>query len=505
MSVQDIRKNLSFVLVGKFFEKAVGFVALVIYARTFSVFELSIIPLIFLAGGLVLVVFGFGILPTITLEIPRLVVSGRGKALSLLRRTLAIGVLAVILSGILIALGREFVNAYLFKPIPGINLAFWIAAAVSVQALFTLLTQMLSGLSKFSDLALANIMVSLIRPIATLLLYDWNGVSGIVAGMILASTLGCLLALWSMRRELIEESSERYSYRAILSLSWPFYFEGYVMYLRSQGDQLVVTTMLGAKALALYYIARRFYDLLKVIADSVDAVLIPTLSRLSTKTRADFGVWWHKFLRAGVFISVPAALVSAACVPLYIAVLGKGDYEQAAAPAVILCLAFVIDILKVVVIRSVFVLFPPIKRLQITTLESVLMLPMLIVGAAFAGAAGVATAYASAGVATVWYAYLMLRKEIGLRVDRADWMPVVLPSVFAVSALLGVIWAASRWYGTEVYVMTVATVLGAGIFLLIYVNLISKETLLTILESVSGKKEFYFRRLLFRLRIRGEA
>lgn len=501
----NTKKNVAILLTGKLIEKVLGFAAIIFYARVFSAAELALVPLVFLLGNLSLVVFGFGILPTIVMETPRLLKVSRSKALSLIRRVLLIGMIGAVLSGIFMLLFDDVINQWM----PGLaglpTMSYWITAAVVSQSLFILLSQILSGLTKFWQMSVASMVVSLGRVLFVLGLYKLLGPTGIVAGLTLATGLGCLLSVWAIRAELKENISESYPFLSIFKLSWPFYMESYVMYLRSQGDQLAVTTLLGAEALAFYYVARRLYDMLKVLSDSIDSALIPALSQFSLKNRKDFSVWWHDFFLNGLSLSVPVAFLTAACVPFYVALIGWEKYQDAIFPAVILCLAFIVDIIKGVVLnRTIFVLCPPVKRLKITSIETTVMLPMLIVGALTMGATGVALAYLVSGIIAGLFAYFILSKELDIQIKFPDWSSVFVPATLAIIGMLGIITATWSCCGKgTVWSTGLATLAGSTLFALLYINLAEEKNLMMVVGSTSeSTKEAAIKRAILRLKFR---
>jgi O-antigen/teichoic acid export membrane protein len=502
MSSNGTRKNASILVGAKLIEKALGLVALVIYARTFETTELALVPVTFLLGSIVLVIFGFGILPTIVMEVPRLIVSNRARAISLIRHALLIGAFGSCMAGILVLAGSRYLAKWL-ADIPDLNSTIhWVAAAVVFQSLLTLLIQILSGLTKFWAVASVNLVASVARLSVVPLLYHLYGTDGIVAGLAIASVMGCVIALFLIWRDCRHTGAEQYGFLEILRLSWPFYAEGYVMYLRSQGDQLIVSLFLGAEALAFYFIARRPYDLLKVISDSIDFAVIPALSKLSLETRAAFAVRWHELFRAFMSISFPLAFLTAACVPLYLAIIGAQKFAAALAPAMILCLAFTADMAKVIVIRSVFVLGRPLRRLQCTTFESATMIASLLIAAPVFGPSGVASAYLLASIAGVWFGYRMLRREITTTHPWRHGLRAAIPAIVAFCGMIAVLMLTRSALGDSMIATLLGTLAGVVVFVLLNINIARTEVLRAAMDAVGIRETSLASRAVHSLRLR---
>jgi O-antigen/teichoic acid export membrane protein len=385
----------------------------------------------------------------------------------------------------------------------GQDAVLWLGLGVALQSLFTLLTQLLIGMSRFAQLTVGSVLLSVGRLIVVIPLYKVYGIAGITAGLAIAAGMGCILSLWQLRDVVFSRETNDYGFVRIINLSWPFYLESYLMYFRSAGDQLAVTGILGAEALAQYYVARRLYDLLKVLSDSVDSVLIPALSRLSLESSAVFVERWRSLFRAGLAIGVPVSLISAAAVPFYLSLLGAEKFSGALMPGIILCMVFIVDILKGVVInRSVFVLCPPVKRLQITMFEAAMLLPMVFAGTYFLGAAGAALSTLISGAGAGVYAYRVLRKVLQVKVSLHEWSAILLPAIVSFTLMVVVIAGIAGDLHAGALRLGISTILGITIFVLLYINLISIELMDLLVETLGGGRLGALGTWLMRFRIR---
>lgn len=501
MTASMARKGIAVLFAGRLAEKVIGFVALVLYARFFTPAELALVPLLFLFGNLGPVLFGLGIMPTLVLELPKLASTQPARAASLARHALGLGVL--------IALGAAAIAYFLAERYMDAKLGvrgetiMWLALGVGFQGLFTLLTQLLVGTSRFVPLAVTNTVISILRLVLLVPLHQTAGTAGIAAGLAVAGGVGCLLALWQLKGLLLGgRHGARYSYAQMLKLSWPYYLEGYLMYFRSQGDQLIVTGLLGVESLAQYYIARRLYDVLRALSDSVDSALIPMLSKLSLESSERFAVKWHVLFRSGLSLGMLAAIACIAVAPFYITVLGSEKYQAALLPTIILILVFLVDLLKIVIGRSVFVLSSPIRRLQLTVFESVLLLPFLLLGTHLMGVTGAALAGLLAGIAAVAYAYHMLKNAVPVNVTPSDLGEVLLPATFSFGAMaLLMVWAVSE-LSEDVVGLGLATGMGVAVSVFVFVNLASAQLLGAMTESLGFDKLPVVRSILSRVRLK---
>ncbi len=500
MTASVARRGIAALFAGRVVEKIIGFAALVLYARFFTPAELALVPLFFLFGNLGPVLFGFGIMPTLVLELPKLASTQPGRAASLARHALGLGML--------VALGAATITYFYSQRFMGQTLdmssatTLWLALGVGLQGQFILLKQMLVGTSRFVPLAVTNTVTSVLRLVLLVPLHQAVGVTGIAAGLAIAGGAGCIFALWQLKGLLLNRThGDDYSYAGMFRLSWPFYLEGYLMYFRSQGDQLVVTGILGTEALAQYYIARRLYDLLRALSDSVESALIPLLSRLSLEGRDHFAKKWHILFRSALSFGILAALICIAATPFYIAVLGAEKYRAALVPTIILILVFLMDLLKIVIGRSIFVLCPPIKRLQLTVFESVILLPFLLGGTLLMGVTGAALAGLLAGAAATAFAYHMLRNTVPVNVTLNDLTEVLLPSMVAFGAMAVVMaWAIDMLTGNIVG-LGLATGFGVAVFLFVFVNLASVPLLSAMMGGLGFDKVALISSLLSKVKL----
>lgn len=473
------------VLVGaRLFEKALGLVALMIFARMFELAELALIPFVFLAASAALVVFGAGILPTVGLEVPKLLQAERLQAESLIGKAVLIGVGTAVLS----ATGVVFLWWIGLKWLPmsggGVRLIGWLAAAISLQCLATVLGQLLVVMSRFRVLAYLNIMMSICRLVTIPLLYVEYRSEGILAGLVIVGAMGSVVPLGVIMQTCRKMFSTAYGWNRLFRLSWPYYSEGYVMLLRGQGDQLVVTAFLGAEPLALYYVARRPYEMLRVIADSIDSAVIPTFSRLSLEERDVFLLRWRDICRPLTTLTLPLPFLAAACVPLYLTIVGEEKFDAALLPATLLCFAFIADIGKVLVGRAMFVLSHPVRRLQISVLEAAAMLIGLLASIPWLGVIGVAGTYVAVSAFGVFLAWRVLRSKILFSPDVSRWGRSVTPPTMACLVMVGVIGLARALLGDNLAITVVATAVGVLCFGIVHIAVMQRKLLEDALKMV---------------------
>jgi O-antigen/teichoic acid export membrane protein len=85
------------------------------------------------------------------------------------------------------------------------------------------------------------------------------GFPGIAVGLVLTQLVLAAVGLWYIRDVFAWPLPPVYPIGELLWESLPYYIGNYLSYLRGDGDNLLVTALLGPTALAEYYVAKTLY------------------------------------------------------------------------------------------------------------------------------------------------------------------------------------------------------------------------------------------------------
>jgi O-antigen/teichoic acid export membrane protein len=255
--------------------------------------------------------------------------------------------------------------------------------------------------------------------------------NGIVLGLVITQYFNAVLAVISIRSLLYGEFTYKHSITKLIKQSFPFYLESYLMYFRSQGDNWLVSTTLGATSLGLYYISKTIFSTLSVIYTSTDRVLTAQLANYKHEHQL-FLENLNKIHLALSQFSVPFIFVCICFIPLAVQVLGGADYAQSITPAAILLLVLLVQLLRIPIGRTIFILKSSTNRLYITIVDTVSLLMLLFILTPLYGIVGVALArFISQTIGFVFAAWLF-KKLMGFTLETKN----ILVSLLVCAPLL---------------------------------------------------------------------
>jgi O-antigen/teichoic acid export membrane protein len=164
----------------------------------------------------------------------------------------------------------------------------------------------------------------------------------------------------------------------------------YLSYFRTDGDNLLVTLLLGPAALAEYYVAKTLYTNMGLILAAADRVGAERLARhVGTENFRQTALQLHEQISS---ILIPFALFAVAVAPEALVVLAGPRYAGASWPATILLVVMLVQFVAIPFDRIVYVAVPGWVRFKFTFIEAVLAAASVVVLAPIAGLIGVAAA-----------------------------------------------------------------------------------------------------------------
>ncbi|MHA1344698.1 MAG: oligosaccharide flippase family protein, partial [Promethearchaeota archaeon] len=243
------------------------------------------------------------------------------------------------------------------------------------------------------------------------------GVIGLVIGFVVGSIISAFLSLYFLKDVIFKSINKTYKINKLLKESIPFYLESYLMYFRSQGDQLIVTSFLGVELLAVYYIARRIYDALRTFLESLDRVLTENLSKERYNKKV-FEEKIYKLFLLNAYVVIPLIFGIIGLTPFFINSLFGQSFQEAIFPSIILCFTLLAQFYWGITIgRSIFIFKSSTSRFKLTLVNSVLLMAFLLIFTNIFSIIGIALARLLATIFTGIYGFFAIRKIINIKIN----------------------------------------------------------------------------------------
>lgn len=409
-------KDISKLIFGNVAIKIIGIGMLIFYARTLTKQEMAIFPVYFMLSDLASLVLSFGIFPTFIKRLPSLFIEDITQA----KKMIFTGSMIVILGTVLVSGFVYFfsvdVTQVILKNVVSPQLVRIMTIGFVALSVMKVADHILWAKRCFGKKTILAVLESILRPCSTVAFYLLYGIKGVVVGLVLSQILLAVVSLFFIRDVLLVRLMGFCSMKELLKESLPFYLESYLMYFRREGDNWLVSTMLGAETLSVYYIAKTVYTTFFMFYSSVDQV---TTERLA-QSMGDLQVLKknvQELHRTLVQTTIPVFLLSVSLLPIAVPLIAGGQYSGAIIPASILLFALLVQFLRIPISRTIFVAARPRDRLVSTLIDSLVLLPSLVVFTPVFGVEGVAGARLFAqlmgGIWGLWYVNKKMRISFG--------------------------------------------------------------------------------------------
>ena len=297
------------------------------------------------------------------------------------------------------------------------------------------------------------------------------GVKGLVVSLILSAVFNALLYMYNLKDILL--SSVSLSNISILDLikdAMPFYLESYLMYFRAEGDQLIVTTLLGAESLAIYFIAKKPFEIVSSFTQALDKVLTVSLS----KCRDDLKLYNEKvnqIFLLNAYILFPIIFVLMGLSPFLIQIIAGSSYEAAVFPSIILLLCLLMQFYwRSTFGRSIFLLQASSGRLKVTLFESVTLIILITVLGRFFEIHGIVVGRLIATVLAGVFAFLVIKTRVKFQFPVKNIIWICFHSL-----ILGGILLVAQYFTTD-HTALALSVLTALILFLALIHLTISES-----------------------------
>jgi len=420
--------------------KFLGILMIAFFARYLTKEELAVLPVYEMLAALSGIIFSFGIQPTFLRLLPAKYAENIDEARSLIFTGGVLFISGASVFAIGVFLLADWLNPILFKGQEFAHLIRIFSVGFFFISVRNFSHFVLWSSSRFDRISVIQLIAAIGRAVflaGFLLLW---GLEGLALGLVMNEVLCASLSAYFIRDIIEGPRVPFYPLRALLKESWPFYFEGFLIYFRSQGDNWIVATMLGPSTMAVYFVAKRLPMTMMMFIESLDKIVTSEISKRRNDP-AEIKGFIRKLFLVNSHVTLPGTVFVMGLAPLFILLVAGPDYLDAVIPCLILCTVLPIQALQIPLGRGIFVLHPPVVRVGMTIVESLVLIGSLFVLAPLFGVNGIALSRILPAVVALLMALLVLRKSIGLDLP---WGQAALSSLFAV-VMAGIMLVLQNW------------------------------------------------------------
>jgi O-antigen/teichoic acid export membrane protein len=415
----DALRDFAKLLSGNVLARAFGVAGTILFARVLSKDDMAVFPVYLMLNGVAIVVFDWGITPLFVRLLPSEWQENRERARSLLMTGSIIVVAGAAAAALVASVFGYRLATYFFHDAG----KAWIVEALCIgfvpYQISKIVEYVLWSRAAFGVTSAIQVAESIVRPALNVACYFLWGYAGLVAALVVAQTVMALAAVWCIRDVFRGELPRLYPLRSLFAQSLPFHFDNYLYYLRGEGDNWLVTLLLGTEALAEYYVAKTLFSTMILVVQSLDKVVVQRFAR----DRNESGLLHARVQevhRLTSQIVVPGVMLVLAMTPALVAIIGGRRYAGSTGPAEALMLVVLLQFLITPIDRAVFVSLSPLYRLARTALETLAVFATVLPLASLLGSVGIALARLVGGAVAGAYGWTLLRMKQSLTLSMAD-------------------------------------------------------------------------------------
>lgn len=382
--------------------KAVSVVVFAFLARTLEMEDLAYIGVIPALSAVLLISLTFGVITTIQRDFPRLRVTDEKRAEAMMRAAYLIGCCAILF---MFALLFPFTEAWTPILLGGYATdpatIRWIALPLATYMFLEFNGAMLITRNEATTFGVVRVYGDIAAKTSALLLYLWRPSElSLFLGLALGQLPFCLALLWTTRRWLFRPDTA--SPFALIAASGVFYAESVFQMLRSRGDALLVSSILGPVAMAGYYVARTVATQLMVLFQPVTSIIIPAFSARFGEGPQELSSVFRKVWSIGPPVFVWLASILAAMSPFLIAVIAGPSYADTWRTALFLCYVTAAMSIYAIASRVLLIMGSSIERFRVVLLHAALLALLVLIVRDRYGAEGIAAAWLVAATVTIF-------------------------------------------------------------------------------------------------------
>ena len=469
--------------------KIISFAFLIAFVRLLEPVELATLPLYYAASAAAMLFFSFGIPVTLVREIPRLRVIDLEQMKGLLFTGFVIVMSGVVATALLAWSLKDPILEFIFSGIDSDTTYQLIVLGMISGGWHNLLTFVIKSLQEYRSLAIYNALYEMTPKAFGLLGYFIGEIDGLLLGFVVGGML-CNLLYTTRFSSFIFGIRKLQPIAALLKLSWPFYIERYLHYFRNNGDVLVISALLGATPLALFYVAKRLYQMMVMLSRSIQDVVAPSLSQLlgesiDTATKG--------YARVALLVPIPLIPLGIFCAALsyaFLDVVIGGQYAHSATVTTALfCLVAILDGLVGIQTRAVFVLGKNTDRLKIVISQLVIYFPLLYLLVMRIGINGAPLAQGISYLLALAYTKHLISRSTSYKAEGYFIWKITIASIVGAVTL-----AALQFYHYSPLLIPVYLAISAGVFVLTIWLMHSRDDFYRIENAMPRRLKRYTRR-----------
>jgi O-antigen/teichoic acid export membrane protein len=454
--------------------KFLGILMIAFFTRYLTKEELAILPVYEMLAALSIIFLGFGLQPTFLRLLPSKLAENYDEA----RGLILSGGLLLLTGSTLFAAGVFILSGWLtpilFEEQEFTHLVKIISVGFFFVSLRNIANLVLWSSSRFDKISIIQITTAVGKAVLVGgFLIVW-GIEGMALGLVANEVVVAAVSLYFIRDIIRGPRVPWHSPGDLLHRSLPFYFEGFLIYFRSQGDNWIVATLLGPSTMAIYFVAKRLPAMMTMFIESLDKVVTAEISQRKNQPEA-IGLYIRDLFLINSHITLPGTVFVMALVPLFILVVAGNAYLASVIPCIILCAVLPLQAFLIPLSRGIFVIHQPMVRVVMTVIESIALILSLVLLVPLLAENGIALSRVVAAISALVMALLVLRKTIGLGLP---WGQAAQTAGFAL-VLAGIVVGLQKWH-SNLWLTPAYALVGVLVFLVLVHVFNSKVYYMTI-------------------------
>lgn len=435
-----VARGATYIFAQGFLTSIITVVYFVVLARALSQEDMGVFALLSFLLTLPQVLGTFGLTSAAVKYISQhLAENAPEKAKAVVARLLQVGLLSGVITFLLL-FPADLISTWMFGQSNYALILRLLALCCIFNLLQILVSSFLQGLQKMREVAIINIMYTIIQiTLSTYLLLAGFGLLSVVVGWTVGIAATSLVGL-ILTIKYLGLTSKLYPMRPLLRFSIPLYFSAIVSFFMSWVDQLVLASFTDLQSLGIYYVAVRASAVPMLFSNAIATALFPRLSELyTTHGRSSLKDAFRVSVRYAVLIGFPLIIGVAVLAYPTVVLLAGTKYADAALPLIIISLSALVGTLGIA-IGSIFLTLERTRIASLLTLLSV-GLSFLFSYAALAifhlGMVGTAWARTISSIATLALNMYVVAHYVPISFDKEAIWKAAAASAFMVLAILG--------------------------------------------------------------------
>lgn len=382
--------------------KIVSMVVFAFLARALDMEHLAYLGIIPALAAVLIIAFTCGVTTTLQRDFPQLRVKEPERADDVMRAAYLIGVFGILF---MFALLFPFIGAW--TPLVLGGYAFdpatirWITLPIAGYMFLDFNGWLLITRNEATSFGVVRVYGDIAAKTSALFCYLWRPTElSLFLGLALGQLPFLLALFWLNRSWLFRRKMA--SPLALIASSGVFYAEAVFQVLRTRGDALLVSSILGPVAMAGYYVAKTVAMQLMVLFQPVTSIIIPAFSSRFGEGSNELSAVFRRVWSIAPPVFVWLASVLAATSPFLIAVIAGPTYAGTWRTALFLCYVKAAMSIYAIASQVLLVMGSSMERFRVVLLHAALLVVLVLGVRDRFGAVGVAAAWLAAAILTIF-------------------------------------------------------------------------------------------------------